>query len=234
MPSHRSLSALFTLICSFISGIAVRLPGLAAPRPCPGGQPASVWPQPGAPDAPGLCRRRPGGRYRRHGRPVSPTSAATSLATSATSARPSPPAMRRRPVRPRGERRPGPRSAPGRPAQACPAQAPPATPAPRKAAPATPAPRKAAPAEPAPRKAPVKAKLAVKERNPAHRKPVHHAVPVARPYTIYDSIHPSAFPSKQSVAIYATGNYDAQPARSPARSRSCGLTSPGATTRPRS
>ena len=90
---------------------------------------------------------------------------------------------------------------PGAPGQACPAQG----------RPGHAAPRKAAPAKPAPRKAPVKAKLAVKERKPAHRKPVHHAVPVARPYTIYDSIHPSAFPSKQSVAIYATGNYAAQP-----------------------
>ena len=99
-----------------------------------------------------------------------------------------------------------------------PAQAPhraapaPRKPAPAKAAPAKPAPRKAAPAKSAPRKAaPAKAKLAVKERKPAHRKPVHHAARVARPYTIYDSVHPSAFPSKKTVAIYATGNYAAQP-----------------------
>lgn len=115
------------------------------------------------------------------------------------------------------------------PSQAPHQAASPARPAPSKPAPSKPAPAKAAPSKPAPAKAskpaphkaahPAKAKLADKEhkaarpahRKPAHRRPAHHAHKQARPYTIYDSIHPSAIPHHKVVATYATGKYAAQP-----------------------
>jgi hypothetical protein len=46
----------------------------------------------------------------------------------------------------------------------------------------------------------------------AVRHAVRHAVKrILRPYNIYDSIHPSAFPAHRVVATYATGIYAAQP-----------------------
>jgi hypothetical protein len=46
----------------------------------------------------------------------------------------------------------------------------------------------------------------------AVRRAVRHVVKrILRPYNIYDSIHPSAFPAHRVVATYATGNYAAQP-----------------------
>jgi hypothetical protein len=209
MPSHRSLSALFSIISSFISGLAVRLPALARHARAL----TANLRQSGLSRA----RRLPLG-FAAAGLvavigvtagPVSPASAATNLATishigPAIAAGHAGDAL----FAPEASEHPAAAQHRAAPAPRTPA---PAKATPAKTTPATPAPRQAAPAKPAPRKAPAKARLAVKERKPAHRKPVHHAAKVAKPYTIYDSIHPSAFPAKKSVAIYATGNYAAQP-----------------------
>jgi hypothetical protein len=208
MPSNRPLSALYDLVFTAISGLAgrllvlahrlrilsgnLRLSGASPARRLPLGFAAA-----GLVAVIGLTAG-----------PVTPAAAATNLVT-ISNIGPAvaaghvgdalfAPEVGQHPV-PVPAKKPAPRPAPSKPAQSKPAP----KPAQQKPAP-KPAPKKQA-------SHPAKARLAVKEHKkarPAHRR-VHHATP--RPYTIYDSIHPSAIPGHKVVATYATGNYAAQP-----------------------
>ena len=90
---------------------------------------------------------------------------------------------------------------PAAPSKAAPAKAAPAKATPAKAAPAKPAPAKAAPAKAA----------AARVAKPAHHQAPRRAANPApsKPYLMYDSVTPSALPSGQPAAVYATGSYAA-------------------------
>ena len=83
----------------------------------------------------------------------------------------------------------------------------PAKAAPAKAAPAKAAAAKPAPAKPAPAKAATAARVAKPVRHQAPRRAANPAP--SKPYLVYDSVTPTALPSGQPAAVYATGSYAA-------------------------
>ena len=216
MPSHRSLSALYTRVFTAISGLSgrllvlahrlrilagnLRLPGASPVRRLSFGFAAAgliavigltAGPAtPAATNLVGIANLGPAVAAGHAGDALFPAEAS------------------QHPVAVQRQAAPA-KSAPAqqKPAEQKPAEQKPAQHKPAQHKPA----RRPARQKPAQKK-PAKARLAVKEHKkakPAHRRPAHHATP--RPYTIYDSIHPSAIPSHKVVATYATGNYAAQP-----------------------